>query len=199
MQGVVTTPRVRGLRRILKRWCSINGQLAREWAPVKDAPWWYNERASLSVFAGAIWRSGEAAFEEYSDLKRGKKRLSSGRIDIWFSVGRLSFCAEAKFCNVPFTRDGDQASGVQWWMDQAKNDARRCPPDGSTRRLAIVFGCPYLRPCSESIRRSRIDWLLEQSRKVEHDAIAWVFPSTSKHLQDDGWLCPGAIMWIKQI
>jgi hypothetical protein len=26
-----------------------------------DLPWWYNERASISVFAGAVWRTGERA------------------------------------------------------------------------------------------------------------------------------------------
>ena len=26
------------------------------WDDKKDAPYWYNERASLSLFAGAVWR-----------------------------------------------------------------------------------------------------------------------------------------------
>lgn len=166
---------------------------------VNDAPWWYNERASVSVFAGAVWRSGEAAFEEYSELKRGKAKLSAGRFDLWFSCGRQEFLGEAKFCHVPFTRNGTQARWVQSWMERAKVDARRCPPEGAKRRLAIVFGCPYLRPCSPAMLKERIKWLVAEGSRVEHDAMAWAFPRLPRSVTIRGWDHPGAIVWIKEV
>ncbi len=199
MHGVVTSQRLRCLRPILEQWCDINAQLGREWCGVNDAPWWYNERASVSVFAGAVWRSGEAAFEEYSELKRGKAKLTAGRFDLWFSCGRQEFLGEAKFCNVPSTRAGTQARGVQSWMERAKADARRCPPDGTKRRLAIVFGCPYLRPCSADKREARIRWLVAESSRVEHDAMAWVFPKLSRPVRIRDWDHPGVVVWIREV
>lgn len=200
MHGVVTSSRLRCLHPVLERWCKINNQLGREWSSANDAPWCYNERASVSVFAGAIWRSGEAAFEEYSELKRAKKQLATGRIDLWFSARMDYFWAEAKFCSIPFTRTGTQINRVQTSMKLAKADVRRCPPDGATRRLALVFGCPYIRPAPPAQLRSRIGWLMQESRNAEHDAIAWAFPRLDRYAKSsDGWIYPGAIVWIKEV
>jgi hypothetical protein len=57
------------LRTILRKWISLNERIAQDWR-YKDVPWWYNERAALSIFSGGIWNSGEFAFEEFSDEKR---------------------------------------------------------------------------------------------------------------------------------
>jgi hypothetical protein len=65
--------------------------MAKEWLNVKDVPWWYNERASLSLFAGAVWGCHGWVFEEFGiwrkiASKRGVK-YTSGRRDIEFEVG----------------------------------------------------------------------------------------------------------------
>ena len=200
MDGVSILHRLRSLRPILNESIAINAELGREWAAVNDAPWWYNERASVSVFAGAIWRAGEAAFEEYSELKRGAARLASGRFDLWFSCGRQDFWAEAKYCQVGFTAPRNQSHWVQSWMERAMADARRCPPDGSTRRLAIVFAAPYIRPRTPPEIAERAAWLVQETRRhVQHDAMAWVLPQLSRYPHADGWLSPGAMVWIKEV
>lgn len=198
MHGIETRRRLRGLRPILKEWVAINRKLGREWSGGNDAPWWYNERASLSVFAGAVWRTGNASFEEYSELKRRGKRLKSGRIDIWFSTRYHDFLGEAKYLQIGFTKDGGQIGAVEEKMEEAKDDARDLPPDGYTRLLAIVFGEPYLARNKKSELKDRVEWLLEQARKVEHDALAWVFPNLRRIPGDDKWISPGAIVWIKE-
>ena len=53
------------------RWAD---KIADDWAHSRDVPWWYNERASLSVFARAVWASGEVAFEEFFEEKRTVSR-----------------------------------------------------------------------------------------------------------------------------
>jgi hypothetical protein len=200
VDGLYTYQRLRCLRPILKEWIATNAELGREWAATNDAPWWYNERASVSVLAGAIWRKGEAAFEEYSELKRGAARLASGRFDLWFSCGRRDFWAEAKFCQVGFTAPRNQSRWLQWWMERAIADARRCPPDGSTRRLAIVFAAPYIRPRKSQEIAERASWLVQETRRlVQHDAMAWVFPNLSRFPHADGWVSPGAMVWIKEV
>ena len=60
-------------RPLLKEWIATNTDMAHYWQG--DLPWWYGERASTSVLAGAAWRIGGLAFEEYrEDKKTGRKR-----------------------------------------------------------------------------------------------------------------------------
>lgn len=86
--------------------------------------------------------------------------------------------------------------GKEW---AGVNDVRRCKPDGRTRRLAMLFGRPYLRPCRQSEMESRIEWLLAQSRRVDHDGLAWVFPKLRKLPTGSNWVSSGSIVWIKEV
>jgi hypothetical protein len=200
MHGVHTTNRTRCLRPILKRWISLNRMFGSRWTRMSgDAPWWYNERALLGVFVGAVWQSGEEAFEEYSEQKRRGKLLGPGRIDLWFSAGSSEFWAEAKSMEIPLTRGAGQATKVNSVMEIAKEDASRLTPDGYTRRLALVFGMPYLRPCPKSQLKRRLRHMLMQAREVEHDAIAWIFPDMKRLPKANGWVCPGIILWVKEV
>lgn len=67
-----------------------------------DAPWWYNERASLSILAGAIWLRGGYVIEEHVTTKVSSKESKSGpshvggRGDLYFYFGRSHFVVEAK-------------------------------------------------------------------------------------------------------
>ena len=58
----------------------------------EDNPWWYNERASLSVLAGAAWTLKDwFALEEFSTIKRMRTlapsvdegHLRNGRCDLF--------------------------------------------------------------------------------------------------------------------
>lgn len=200
--GVKTTARLRCLRPVLRKWIALNRQLGAHWLSVGDAPWWYNERALISVFAGAVWQSGGYAFEEYSEKKKGKKRPYSGRIDLEFSAGQQEFLAEVKQCELTATARRDRTDHVRGFMDRAKADVRRCRPDG-TRRIAIVFGAPYLAQHRMAEMEDRIEWLIDQAREIhdniEADAVAWTFPSLRSPPTYQGWVCPGIIVWIKEV
>lgn len=198
--GVEAPGRMLCLRQSLAEWIRLNRKLGRRWMKYsKDAPWWYNERALLSIFAGAVWRTGNEAFEEFSELKRKKNRRASGRIDLWFCVGTHEFWAEAKACEIPITRSSKQARKIKEVMERAKHDVRRLDPDGFTRRLAVVFVSPYLREGHERVLPQRIDWLLEQTRAVDHSALAWVFPKLKSLPRSSGWVCPGIAVLIKEV
>src|SRR4051812_1474895 len=95
---VIWNKRLRILKPVLEEWVKLNARLGRQWSSVKDAPWWYNERALVSLFAGAIWRCKGDAFEEFNEVKRGFKARPGGRIDLWFALRKKEFNAEAKQC-----------------------------------------------------------------------------------------------------
>ena len=200
--GIKTTARLRCLRPVLRKWIALNLDLSARWSRDEDAPWWYNERALISVFAGAVWQSGGYAFEEFSEKKRGKKRPFSGRIDLEFSAGQHKFLAEVKQCWLAATARRDRTDHVRGFMENAKADVRRCRPDG-TRRIAIVFGAPYLAQHRRAEMDDRIEWLVDQAREIqadiEADAVAWTFPSLRHPPTDQGSVHPGIIVWIKEV
>jgi len=184
----------------LREWININRWLGRRWQAYGDAPWWYNERALVSTFAGAAWLSDGYGFEEYTDSKRGKrKKVFAGRVDLEFAVGRHEFKAEAKQCWLYISFIRDLTSYIEKYVDKAKRDVRRCPP-GGMRRLAIVFGVPFLARRFRSEMPSRIAWILDQAMQIEADAVAWTFPDLRRlPVSRRGNIHPGIIVWIKEI
>ena len=44
------------LRQVLWEWIAVLDRLAFEWREDPGYPWWYNERASVSTLAAAVWR-----------------------------------------------------------------------------------------------------------------------------------------------
>jgi hypothetical protein len=151
------------------------------------------------VFAGAIWRLGGDAFEEFSEGKRGRrKRVHAGRVDLRFSVNGNGFKAEVKQCWPSCATRSDPVSLVSRGMEKAKRDVGRCPPT-DFRRLAILFGVPYLKKKSRPELPDRISWTIEQAKLVEADALAWVFPNlpTPPIMRD--YIYPGIIVWVKEV
>jgi hypothetical protein len=194
--GIETNKRLQCLKPVLKKWITLNGEFSKRWKHWSDAPWWYGERANISVFAGATWQAKGLAFEEYAALKRGEKEDYSGRIDLEFYVGKYRFLAEAKQC-WPTVRRG--ASYIHSFVKKTKKDIQKCRPDGYSR-LAIVFGSPKIKGKLNLVERhEKIHEIIVQAKKVEHDAIAWVFPKLKKFPHDKDWVYPGIIVWIKEV
>lgn len=83
------------VQEILRKWQRSIKQVTDAWVRYRDVPWWYNERADLSILAGGVWKSGNIAVEEFVSRKRKIARSSGklsrryrGRIDFYFTVGR---------------------------------------------------------------------------------------------------------------
>lgn len=200
--GTISSPTIRSLRPVLEQWSALNNQLGKNWCVYGDTPWWYSERAFVSVFAGAVWRSGGCVFEEYSDLKRRLNQRVRGRVDLWFSFGPHEFLAEVKHCWLAATACRDQTEKVAKCMDEAKADVRCVHPDGM-RRLAIVFGSPEVAQRHRTAMRPHIAWLTKQAASIktgiDADAVAWTFPPLKRFPSSVGLVYPGALMWIKEV
>lgn len=197
---------IRCLRPVFREWIKGITEIAEEWEPSRDAPWWYNERASLSVFAGAVWRAGGFCFEEYRDEKRatrGKrrryKRLYSGRVDIYFSWAGFEFIGEAKYVWSGFSqknaKPSDRLTDYLYW---ACRDIRRTHPHGQ-RRLGILFAMPYFRKQYGSKINQKLDAWVDMLGNLETSAYAWVFPRCARYLSYDGKVYPGVAVLIREI
>lgn len=177
----------------------------------KDVPWWYNERASLSLFAGAVWLKDGWAFEEYSTQKRlakWKKRGKThpGRCDIQFGLSdRITFVAEAKQA-WPTIRHRKESgiSTVKAYLKEAQNDSSKLPDKEGTK-LGMVFVVPrILRSRRKQLKGKQIDEILKsflkQLSKIKNATMVWVFPKKTRMLfyRGDDYCYPGIVLLIQR-
>lgn len=117
-------------------------------------------------------------------------------------MGQKEFRAEVKPCELAATLGRDRTKHVQVFMKKAIVDIQRCIPDG-TRRLAIVFGTPYLTRRLRAEVKNRVDWLSDQALSIKAeigaDAVAWTFPVLLRPPSFRDSICPGVIVWIEEV
>jgi hypothetical protein len=63
-----------------------------------DRPYFYNERATVSILAGGLWQShpDNLVLEEFGEEKTRDSGRYKGRADIWFQLGKECCYVEAK-------------------------------------------------------------------------------------------------------
>jgi hypothetical protein len=99
------------LAEVFKEFDSIHKEYANKYSNFEngefDLAYFYNERANVSIFSGAVWRQNpkdNLVLEEYScdkDSERSSENESNvstykGRRDLWFCLGESQFRCEAK-------------------------------------------------------------------------------------------------------
>ncbi len=174
---------LRSLKPIFEHWIRTVNKCVDSWAADGDLPWWYGERASLSLFAGAIWQSNGLVFEEYASSKRAPTRKAYRvRSDLYFEFGGSSFIAEAK---PAWSRSKpgrfDPSAHLQDRLNLACRDIRRCI-GGQGRRLGIVFtDIAIPRRYADQVE-SLIDRWISAIKTVDYSACAWVFPKLTRDI-----------------
>lgn len=176
------------------------------WNYHNDAPWWYNERALLSLLAGAIWKCTKCngwAFEEFTSDKwrtmtRGNRKKGKGRGDIMFGIGDLTFIGEAKQCWPILKRSpSDAQETIDKTMRKALSDASCLPPDG--KRLGIVFVTPRIHKSNLRYIDEIFERFTEALDRKRNTAMAWTFPPEKRVLNGkDGYRYPGIVLLIKR-
>jgi hypothetical protein len=195
----ITPGPLKSLEAVLRKWQSF--QKLEWWDCKGDAPWWYNERASLSLFAGAVWRSGGWVFEEFSTKRRvakgrSKYKSSSGRCDIMFGIGKKQFIGEAKQC-WPVLGSSLQTpiKEVNSCLKTALAQVSQLSSD-EAERVAIVFVTPRIHASKqedvEMIVGEFVDGL-----KTKHGAMASLFPKNGDKIKYRKYIYPGIILLIK--
>ena len=178
------------------------------WDDRNDAPWWYNERALLSLFAGAVWKYREGwAFEEFTTdkrktTKRGKRKKSKGRGDITFGIGEQGFVAEAKQCwPILGTRSQGVTEIISKTLRSACRDCSALPSYGYGR-LGILFVVPRIRISRGKQKNAseKLDMFLSAISSFRTTASAWMFPIEKRFLKGgDGYLYPGIVLLLKPL
>lgn len=196
------------LEKLLWEWTWLNREMNKFWEG-KDCPWWYNERASISTLAGAVWNAGGIALEEYASRKRKAGRNTLGRCDLYFRIEKEEYVAEAKHC---WLNAGSRARFIEVNMveclDQACIDAKKNRPglQGEETLLGIAFIVPQIPKfdIEKNAVGERIVKVQKILKKIARNecALAWIFPRNSRNklkAEDDGYIYPGTAILIKHL
>ncbi len=122
-----------------------------------DLAYWYGEVPSVSLLAGAAWRSGWVALQEYADTKHWKDEEENksdyrGKIDLWLKAPQdpAGVIIEAKHCWISLNDLYEAASlkrlpdAVEKKLAEAVRDARNSKTGKSSPALAMVFVVPEI-------------------------------------------------------
>jgi hypothetical protein len=114
-----------------------------------DFPYHYNERATLSIFAGALWRSDDAnlVLEEFGTEKKGADGDYKGRQDIWFRASGHSCFGEAKQKWIRLNRAREDITQLVRALEQELQAAQKAIPTVPTPTdvaVGILFVTPWI-------------------------------------------------------
>ena len=208
---------LKGLTPIVERWMDLIEEYSSKMKN-KDALYWYNERATLSTFAGAIWLSRGIALEEFSSTKikstRGKStKTKSGRTDLWFYFNGKEYIVEAKQISPSMHySEKDIIDQLQNTLEkEACNDAAEFSPPKFHKkclRIGVVFLTPYL-PKSYKNKHEIKSKILALKKKIkerlkgkrDYHLLAIPSSDSSLKLQDtsDGLIYPIVVLVAKVV
>lgn len=206
--------RLSELKPVLRQWAKLTNKYCARTR--NDNPYWYNERANVSLLAGAAWRLGFVALEEYLTSKRPldlKTAMNTRcRADLYVG-GKSEFEIEAKqYWMHAHMKASTVKRRIKNYIDKALFAAKRNP--AGTYRVGCVF---FVIHFSQKRRygnsdalafKSAADHLLKQEirRYIQEnrdaaDLWAWCFPTRTRmkrHKERDHFrYYPGIILALK--
>jgi hypothetical protein len=211
---------LKGLNPVLVSWTQTTIDFCRR-RNFEDNCWWYNERASLSVLAGAAWRiKGWSALEEFSTTKRGvilgkevdAGRIVRGRCDLLLAHGSSDYAVEAKQVWQPIGRRA-RVDRIKSGMQKAWQDVGNLTHDEGDHRLALTFVAPYipLREVGEITNqgvavvdevavRDAVESWLKKLDLWEFDAHAYAFPRVANGFVNgaQSYVFPGSLICVRK-
>jgi hypothetical protein len=195
--------KLRSLKPVLNEWMNLTNR--KNWFfESDDATWWNNERATLSVLAGAIWRRKGLVIEEFATEKIMKSESKAGRCDISFLFRKNVFIGEAKQNWPLLTGENLKANLIKTnkVIKQACHVSLHTKGSKATR-LGIVFITPRIHEGKKQLLNDFLmDYLNKLSAKKDI-TLAWTFPKWARdlHSSEEGnqnYIYPGVILVIKQ-
>ncbi|MGE6223673.1 hypothetical protein [Aeromonas media] len=179
-----------------------------------DLAYFYNERANISIFSGAIWRQRECktlVLEEYSTDKEKQECDNQvidligyrGRRDLWFCLNDQQFRCEAKqlWWSLDNLNENEFSAAIQLAADEASKIEKQYVYENNFA-LGIVFITLKIRRanlCNSSRYLAELDWLV--SMHQQHDLITHklVLDEVLRSGGDSSTLYPGVLVLIKKI
>lgn len=179
-----------------------------------DVPYWHNEYANVGVLAGAAWRCGRIALQEFqhekvdNSLPKPKRNTKNGRCDLWIcDENSKNEVIEAKFkgINMCSAKYIDISEAL---LTKAENDAfaTKQTREDNAKAVALCFLLSYAHKnkcCGDSsIDKIIKDTILNIRKSINTDLAAWCFPKKQRNQiggYDNKYIFPGVIMLAKTV
>lgn len=185
---------------VIEEWVMLIDRYCRV-AP-DDAPYWYTERANIGILAGACWRSGMVALEEFQWEKgyRNKPKWP-GRADLWVGSDSASTLIEAKQKFIALNSRDHIKLITQALNDAGRNAKESRGNQSDIRALGMVFLPVYI-PATNSVVKvnQKIDDLVDlMKREYKGKLLFWHFPAVARVLRSStGNYFPGVIVLAEE-
>jgi len=178
----------------IERFCRVTGG--------DEAPYWYNERSNIGVLAGAAWRCGRVALEEFQFVKGFKNKPKwLGRADLWIASDQHEELIEAKFKWCSLNSRNGIASVANDTLDLATSDAKKSRGGGlELKAIGVAFVPFYTKECEIEKLGSLIDSAISNLKTSNYHAMAWCFPRETRQSNSaKGNYLPGIVMLAKNV
>ena len=168
----ITNKKLKFLRPIIEQWLKINREYI-EYCNYSDSLYSYNERSTISTLAGAVWRCGGYAQEEYIAEKGTEKR--NGRIDLFFHFSNKDVVIEAKqkFIWLAPNSRKNLHEHIKVSLDDSVKDAKQTKQANAMYYgdiyLAITFIVPYWHKDSNQNEKLKIIKQFSKSKDIDTD------------------------------
>ena len=181
---------------IIEEWSLLIDRYCRTFED--DAPYWYTERANVGVLAGACWRAGFVALEEFQSEKGySNKPKRPGRADLWIANGNVNTCVEAKMKRISLNSKNVACTLIPILESALDNAIESRGSQKNLDALGMTFVPVYIPSKDEKKVDERISAMVEDIKSnFRGDMIFWHFPSESRVLKSStGKYCwPGLIV-----
>jgi hypothetical protein len=183
---------------LLEEWLLCTERYCRV-AAGEDAPFIYTERANIGVLAGAAWRCGRAALEEFQ-YKKGyrNKPKWNGRADLYFISENREEMIEGKFGWLSLASPKNAPKRVEAVLAIAISDTKKTKGTHiGTSCLAVAFLPTWLPAKRSDVLEKRIVETISSLIDSDFHAVAWCFPKEYRRIESDmGNYTPGIVMAV---
>lgn len=147
-----------------------------------DIPYWWNERANISLLAGAAWRQrGFIALEEYPSKREVKEEIKDCRIDLYIGNKPHDIVIE-------FKQGWLQPKTTDYQLRQIVSKARHSVQDryeAEYRTGGVYWTVMIPIIYNNDDVKSIIDEQIKRIRKIKNiNLLAWCFPKATRNLVD---------------
>ena len=183
---------------IIEEWTLL---IDRFYRVAEDAPYWYTERANIGVLAGACWRAGFTALEEFQYEKGySNKPKWNGRADLWCENEKSSMLVEAKMKWLSLN-SVDVSKTLNPCLEKATDDAKKSKGgQNNLIALGMIFVPVYIPKKYLKDIDQKISEMVKLIRKeYKGSMIFWHFPSASRELLGVKNYCPGLFVIARKV
>ncbi|MCU1750004.1 hypothetical protein [Pseudomonas sp. 6D_7.1_Bac1] len=191
MQGmIISNPRLEFLRPVLERWfeCIDRYNTVRG---DNESPYWFDERANLSLLSAAAWMAEMVTTEQTPTKKQIEEGERNGRVDLFIASkeDRAYLQATQRWPRV------NNLNLTQALLD-AVSDAKKISY-ASDLKLGCLFVAPH--KTQQSATPEELQDMVDDLQKEHTCAVAWYFPYAYRKLHNEaGHYHPGIAVLLKE-